>query len=138
MRRLRRAVPQVLRFGLVGAAATAVHSGVYLATAQWLPPLAANTAGFAAAFSVSFLGHRWWTFAHSDVEWRSSLLKYLVTALLGFASNSLITWILVVKWGQPPATALWGIALVTPALVFVCSKWWAFALPASSGPAQAP
>jgi putative flippase GtrA len=130
---------QILRFGVVGLAATAIHAAIYYQTTvahALLRPVRANAAGFAAAFTVSFLGHRYWTFAHRNAAWARSLVKFLVTALLGFGCSMLITWTMVERLQLPAVSALWGIVLITPALVFVCSKWWAFAVsvPASSVP----
>ncbi|MBL6749990.1 MAG: GtrA family protein [Nevskia sp.] len=134
MTKLAQLLPRILRFGAVGAAATAIHAGVYLALAgHFLPALQANAAGFATAFAVSFAGHRYWTFAGRGAQWGRSLSRFLATAMLGFGSNSLITWTLVTRMGLPPASALPGIVLLTPALVFACSNWWAFAQPAPPG-----
>lgn len=119
----------VARFGLVGLLATAVHAAVYMLTVSrnMLTPLEANGAGFCVAFAISFIGHRHWTFAHQQAELTSSLPRFLATALLGLASNSAITWLFVEQLRWPPASALWGILLFTPTLVFVCSRYWAFA-----------
>lgn len=118
---------QLARFGVVGVAATATHALVYAAAVSEhaLAPLVANPVAFAVAFVVSFVGHRHWTFAGQGAE--RALPKFLATALLGLASNQLLTWLLVERLQQPPLHALFGILLVTPVLVFLCSKHWAFA-----------
>jgi putative flippase GtrA len=122
---------QLAKFGVVGLLASAVHAGVYLATAETLllTPLLANLAGFSCAFGVSYLGHRHWTFAAqaAGTHAASTLAKFLATALLGFTSNHLITWLLVERLALPKASALIGILFVTPLLTFACSKYWAFA-----------
>ena len=50
---------EILRFGLVGGAATIVHAsvGFFLASALEVSISIANTLGFLAAWSVSYLGH---------------------------------------------------------------------------------
>ena len=128
-------IPQLARFGAVGLAATAVHALIYTLAVEPLavPAMTANVLGFACAFSLSFYGHRYWTFPHdgslSPAALRASGIRFFVTALLGLASNSAITWLLVERLRQPPRSALAGILFVTPALVFAGSKWWAFAHP---------
>jgi putative flippase GtrA len=122
---------QIARFGVVGLLATALHAGAYwwLVHNLWLTPVPANVAAFACAFTLSFLGHRHWTFAAQaeGTDERSSLVKFLLTALLGLCSNTFITWLLTGPLGLPANSALVGILFVTPVLTFVCSKYWAFA-----------
>lgn len=122
---------QLARFGVVGLLATAVHAGVYIGTVKplLLTPLPANFAGFGCAFILSFLGHRHWTFAAqaAGTPAAGSLARFLATALLGLASNSCITWLLVERLGLPSESALAGILFVTPLLTFACSKYWVFA-----------
>ena len=123
---------QLVRFGLVGGLATAVNALLYLVLAQrhLLAPLLANAVGFVCAFAVSFGGHYYWTFAaqtRNGDAWHASLMRFFATALLGLGSNTLWTWLLVEWLRLPPASALAGILFLTPALVFVCSKYWAFA-----------
>jgi putative flippase GtrA len=127
---------QLVRFGLVGILATAVNALLYLFLAQHhlLRPVLANAVGFLCAFALSFGGHYYWTFAaqtRNGGAWHASLVRFFATALLGLGSNTLWTWLLVEQLRLPPASALAGILFITPVLVFVCSKYWAFAQPGS-------
>lgn len=133
---LPRLAPQLGRFGAVGVAATAVHAAIYsAATARaGVPVLSANFAGFAGAFLVSYFGHRFWTFAGARPQAASSLPRFLLVAFLGLCSNTLIAWLLVTRLGWPAPSALIGILFVTPMLVFVASKYWAFAVSAAPAP----
>jgi putative flippase GtrA len=125
---------QLLRFGVVGLLATALHAGVYgLAVSRFaIAPLLANPLAFAVAFSISFVGHHRWTFAGHGAD--GAMPRFLATALLGLASNQCLVWLLVEHLGLPPLSGLLGILLLTPALVFVTSKYWAFATPRSARP----
>jgi putative flippase GtrA len=77
---------QLVRFGCVGAAASAAHLGVVAALVPaGLGPLAANGAGFAAAFHVSYYGHRTWTFGHAGGS--REYLRMLAVSLAGFGLN---------------------------------------------------
>ncbi len=129
LQRLKQLLPQLLRFGIIGLLATATHAAIYgyAVSRTAIPPLTANPAAFVVAFVISFLGHRYWTFAEQEPE--RALPKFLATALLGFASNQFITWLVVEHLHKPPLAVLYGIFLVTPVLVFVFSKYWAFAGP---------
>lgn len=117
------------RFALVGLGATAVHVLAYVAGIELfeLGPIAANTLGFVLGVNVSFAGHRSWTFqGASDIRPVSSLARFWVVALLGFALNTafvqLTTGALDLAYG-------WAIPLivgVTPLVTFALSKLWAF------------
>src|SRR3569833_480066 len=98
------------------------------ASTGWQLPLAANAAGFAVAFSASFLGHLRWTFAAHAADSRSSLPRFLITAIVGFGCNSLAAWWFTAWLGLPPASALPVIMLATPTLLFVLSRYWVFAV----------
>jgi putative flippase GtrA len=120
-------LPQLLKFGVVGLAATAVNSLVYLAAlARGVAPLLANLLGFACAFALSFFGHLRWTFRQAGAPARGALLKFIATALGGLASNSFMTWLLTAVLQLPPASAVAAILFVTPVLVFVLSRHWVF------------
>lgn len=130
--RLDRAL-RLLRFGIVGGCATAVHAGVYAAmiAAQLLAPLTANGAAFVCAFAISWLGHRHWTFGgHQQVAALSSVLRFLIVALSGLGSNLAFTALFVYGFDWPPQTGLVAIVCITPVLVFLGSKYWAFTVTA--------
>ena len=77
---------QIFRFGCVGVAASAAHLGVVATLVPaGLVPLMANGAGFAAAFHVSYYGHRSWTFGHAGGS--REYLRMLAVSLAGFGLN---------------------------------------------------
>jgi len=121
---------EVFRFGIVGLLATGVHGLVYT---QCVGPLhasalIANSWGFCCGFLVSFAGHSYWTFARRIARRRNTrmFLRFLLVALMGYLSNSGMTWLLVDHWHLPPNSALAGILFVTPFFVFLASRHWAF------------
>lgn len=120
---------QLLRFGLVGLLATAVHAAAYgvAVSRAAVPPLLANPLAFVAAFVISFVGHHRWTFAGHGAEY--AIPRFFATALLGLAVNQFMVWLLVERLGLPPLSALFSIVLLVPALVFIASRYWAFAAP---------
>lgn len=119
---------EVFRFGFVGGLASLVHFVVASALFWTMPGrlFAANVAGFAVAFFVSYFGHYHLTFragtAHGDSIWRFGLV-----ALLGFAINmavlALFTWLV----GYQTLAGL-AVAIVFAAgSVYLLSRTWAFA-----------
>ena len=87
-------------FLAVGGTAALTHIVVYTLTQHWLWPELANALGFCIAFFVSFAGHRLLTFRDTATNVATSLGRFAVTALAGFASNEIIFVLLLraLKW----------------------------------------
>ncbi len=121
-------IGQVVRFGLVGAAAAATHFGVAVASvrALALDPQLANVVGFVVAFTVSFLGQWRWTFGAHGAPLARALPSYFLVALGGFAVNAIAyRWLLM----HTPLRYDVALALVigfVAAMTFVLSRFWAF------------
>lgn len=121
-------VGQALRFGLIGAAATVTHTGIFwLAFTQvGLHHVLANVAAFLVAFEVSYRGHAGWSFARASQRHDGRRWRLFFVALGGLALN--------VAWGWVAFGALgagFGVfaALqigVTPMVVFLLSRTWVF------------
>ena len=79
---------QFLRFGLVGALATLVHMliGAILIHSGW-SALAANPISFLIAFVVSFMGHYGFSFSDQSCDVATSLKRFALVAVGGFAVN---------------------------------------------------
>lgn len=118
-------IQQLARFGAVGIAAMAVH---WLVVALLVPlglrPLLANSAAFAIAFNVSYAGHRRFTFASTTAQ-HSTLKRFLGVALLGFALNETLYYLLL-RAGMEYRVALLLVLVAVAALTFVLSRYWAF------------
>ena len=113
-------------FALVGIGAALTHLAVFALLEPLVWPELANALGFAVAFVVSFVGHRWLSFAGTRTPLWQSLQRYAVTALAGFAFNELCFVLLYRWWGWPSLLALllaMGLAAVQ---TFVLSRFWAF------------
>lgn len=114
-------------FGLVGLTAAAVHTAVFAALRAHLWAELANALGFVVAFGVSFVGHRHFSFADTTTGVGQSLLRFGITALLGFAANELsfvLMW-RVLEW--PALPSLWIAMVVAAAQTFLLGRFWAFA-----------
>lgn len=113
-------------FLAVGGAAALTHMGVFaLAQHDMLPELA-NALGFVIAFFVSFAGHRLLSFKDAGTSLRTSLGRFAVTALAGFASNELIFSLLLRTVGMPALLALFAALVFAAGQTFMLSRFWAF------------
>jgi putative flippase GtrA len=113
-------------FLAVGASAALTHMGVFaLARHQMLPELA-NALGFAVAFVVSFSGHRLLSFRDAATSVATSLGRFAVTALAGFACNELVFVLLFRVAGWPPLLALFVALVLAAGQTFALSRFWAF------------
>jgi putative flippase GtrA len=89
-------------------------------------PELANALGFCVAFFVSFAGHRRFSFQDAGTSLATSLRRFAVTALAGFACNEAV-FMLLLRGLQLPALLALFVALVFAAgQTFVLSRFWAF------------
>ena len=96
-----------------------------LAQHQMWPELA-NALGFCIAFFVSFAGHRLLSFRDAGTSVATSLGRFAVTALAGFASNELMFVLLLRALHWPALLALIAAMIFAAAQTFVLSRFWAF------------
>lgn len=124
---------QGLKFGAVGGLATVVHLTLFVFCIELvgMRPFWANFPAFAIAVVVGFTGHFLWTFQHRGRDgassWTPAFVKFAVTACLGLLLNSLIVYGVVDMSGLGYGYAAALMATLTPAAVFIVSKFWAFA-----------
>lgn len=113
-------------FLVVGGAAALTHLLVFTLAQARLWPEVANALGFVVAFGVSFAGHRWLSFKDASTTVSTSLKRFAVTALAGFACNELVFMGLLRGLGWPALLALLLSLLVAAGQTFVLSRFWAF------------
>lgn len=113
-------------FLAVGGAASATHMGVFALTQHLMLPELANALGFGIAFVVSFAGHRLLSFKDASTSVATSLQRFAITALAGFASNELVFMLLLRALGLPSLLALFLALLFAAGQTFVLSRFWAF------------
>jgi putative flippase GtrA len=115
-----------LRFGIIGATATAVHIGVAVAAVEGggVHPQVGNVLGFAVAFVVSYLGQRYFTFGSTQTH-QVALLRFAVVAGTGALVNLLVAGVLL-KLGLYYVAAIF-IGLLTAAVVtYQLNRQWTF------------
>ena len=119
--------PELPRFIIIGGGAAATHYTVALALVHsGLEPQRANVLAFLVAFNVSYLGHRFWTFADTHLRHRESLPRFAVVAGSSFALNALLFHLLLRYTGMPYYLALALVLVAVAALTFFTSRLWAF------------
>jgi len=122
---------QAAKFGSVGLIATATHVTIFSIVIEiWdVDPMLSNLIAFCFAFGVSFFGHFHWTFSESGVarrSLRSAGLRFLFTALIGLALNSLVVYAVEHVFRLPYIYATIGMIFLVPPVLFIMSKYWAF------------
>jgi putative flippase GtrA len=118
---------QLLRFGMVGLFATAVHATIALLLIRFdFDPLFANPIAFLVAFQISYIGHSNWSF-HSITPRRfSSVYRFLIVSIFGIlCSQGLLFGLL--RLTELSASISLLIALGISAIcTFYLSRQWAF------------
>lgn len=118
---------QIIKFGVVGVTAMAVHF-VVVVTLVYVSnhPLLANFVGFLIAFQISFAGHSLWTFQLTGKNNKDHKTRFFTVAVLGFLINELGYFLLLNILHIDYRVALLFVLLVVSALTFILSKLWAF------------
>ncbi|TXT37102.1 MAG: GtrA-like protein [Comamonadaceae bacterium] len=75
---------------------------------------------------MSFAGHRLLSFKDASTSVATSLQRFAITALAGFASNELVFMLLLRALGLPSLLALFLALLFAAGQTFVLSRFWAF------------
>ena len=113
-------------FLAVGGSAALTHMAVFAWVQAFMLPELANALGFCVAFFVSFAGHRLLSFKDATTSVATSLGRFAVTALAGFASNELVFTALLRVLGLPALLALFVDLVFAAGQTFVFSRFWAF------------
>jgi len=113
-------------FLAVGGSAAATHMAIFSLVQAHMWPELANALGFVIAFFVSFAGHRMLSFQDAGTSLATSLRRFGVTALAGFASNELIFVLLFRGLALPSLLALFLALVFAAGQTFVLSRFWAF------------
>lgn len=113
-------------FLAVGSTAAATHVAVFSLVAPYLWLELANALGFVIAFFVSFGGHRWLSFSDAGTSVGTSLGRFALTALSGFACNELVFVLLlrVLHWNE--LVALVSALVLAAGQTYLLSRFWAF------------
>lgn len=121
-------VLSLLRFGVVGGSAFAVHflCVIGLVSQAGMPPLSANILAFMMALPVSYFGHKNWTFAAKEQPDAGSGLRFLISALIGFAINEASYALLLLMNPDYYRLDLLIALLFSASSMYLLSRYWVF------------
>ena len=119
---------RIVRFGIVGVAATLTHALVLWAAVEFggIRPTFATLLGFFTAFCVSYLGHYHFTFRSREPHARA-LPAFAFAAGSGAVLNALIFSVMTDVFSAPYWHAFAVTVVMVPPVVYVLSKSLAFA-----------
>jgi len=119
---------QVVRFALVGAAATCTHYIVALISAIYVNLYGANLLGYLTAVAISYLGHQRYSFrmAAEDVSHQRQLPRFVAGSLGGLALSYLLLALMRDLLGAPNWLSLAVAVGLVPVYAFVLNKLWVF------------
>lgn len=116
----------IVRFALVGVAATLVYLGVSLVLLGWgMAPQPTNLIGFLLGTATSYLGHYFFTYRSGDNHLRLGARFFLVTAGLALLCSGLHQ--IALLFGAEPRLAALFVTVAYPPLSFGLNHFWAFA-----------
>ncbi len=124
----RRAAAAFARFSGVGVFATLVHGLALnlLVLGAGLHPTLANVGAFLSAFSISYLGHYYFSF-RSRQDHVSAALKFFIAALIGLTLNTLTFAIMVNLLQLHYMIAFTAVIFILPPVMFLISRKFVFA-----------
>jgi putative flippase GtrA len=119
---------QLARFGVVGCTASLINFLIVVLLVEYLHlrPLVANLFAFFCAFVVSYVGHRYWTFAHKDHRVMKCMPKFFLTALLSLGLSEGLYFLMLKNNFLSYEIALLFVIAIVACLSFTLSKFWAF------------
>ena len=119
---------QLKWFVLVGGVAALTHllSMIVYVEKGGVPVFLANILAFFTAFTVSYVGHKNFTFKGQVVSHRHAMPRFYMTALLGFALNNVLFFVAYQWMGYPYIPALILVLVIVALVTFILSKFWSF------------
>jgi len=106
--------------------AAVTHMAVFKVSEPYLWPEIANALGFCIAFFVSFAGHRLLSFKGAQTSVGTSLRRFAITAVAGFASNEICFALLLRALHWPALLALFVALVLAAGQTYLLSRFWAF------------
>ena len=118
---------RLIYFVLIGASAASVHvlTVLNLVTYLQFQPLVANILAFLLAFNVSFLGHRYLTFANLHDEKQLSLPHFFLVAASAGVINEILYFVLLDYTTLNYLIALILVLVLVSVYSFIISRFWA-------------
>jgi putative flippase GtrA len=117
---------QLIRYGLVGAAANLAMYGLYLLiTYLGIEPKKTMTLLYVIGASIGFIGHRKWSFAHTGNATKA-MARYTVAHLSGYLLNWLILFVFVDDFGYTHQIVQGITIFIIAGYLFIVFKYFVF------------
>jgi putative flippase GtrA len=143
--RIRGMVPELAKFGVVGATGSVVDLGgsALLYGTFHLGPITSKGIALSAACVVTYLGSRFWTFRHRENQpVLRELFLFIVLNAVGLVIAEAVIAITAYAFGARDQLAYNGASIVGTGLGTIFRFWayrkWVFLAPATASPATAP
>ena len=119
---------QLVRFGVIGGAATLVHFLIVNGLVELcsMAALVANVIAYVVALQVSFWGHHHWSFSGHGGSKSNCMAKFVIVSLTGLLLNQLCFYLLLTYTSLDYRLALVVVLGVVAVFTFIMSKIWAF------------
>ena len=118
---------RIVRFGLVGIAATALYALLAYAFAYLIPWSAGlgSLIAYAISAAFSYLGHRLFTFKNRDTI-AGSASRFAGVNVLAYGVSAVIPWAMTDWLGYAPVVSIALVCLVIPAMNFLLLNLFVF------------
>lgn len=118
----------MIRYGLVGVAASVVHASISLALHKLLgiDPFWSHATGWFGGLFTAYFGHYHFSFKDNDAHTKR-FPKFFLTALTGFTLHQGGVYLLVNQLQLDYSTQALPLLMVSiPMVTFLMSKFWVF------------
>lgn len=118
---------RIVRFGVVGIAATAVYaSSTFVAVGiLHLSPVRSSIIGQLVATGVSYFGHTLYSFG-LKLDHRTYFWRFLLIAAITFIVNGAVTWLMAEALGLSYRATIAIVTILIPIVNYVCNRFWVF------------
>lgn len=118
---------RILRFGVVGIAATLTYAGATALSVEWLhlAPVPASILGQIVSTGVSYFGHAFYSFRVKG-DHRTFLWRFFVIGALTFTMNGAVTWLLTDKIGVSYRISVAIVTVLIPITNYLGNRFWVF------------
>lgn len=128
---------QILRFGMVGGAASLTYLASSIVLLELgMAPLAVNLAAFAISLALSYLGQYYFTYRAAGAH-RMLSRRYAISTAILIAVCTGLHWALL-RLSLDPRLASLAVTLTYPLLSFLLNHGWVFGRGAAARAAGSP
>lgn len=119
---------EMVRFLVVGIAATLTHYVVAMLCVSWTSLWLANFLGYLFAVFVSYFGHQRITFQlpADDVSHQRQAPRFVLSSLSGLAMSYLVLGVMNLVLAAPNWLSLAAVVTLVPIYTYFINKYWVF------------